>query len=293
MTKSQKIIITGLSLVACAVLAILTGLIAFMLIQSPIPAPDPVSAAAVQVTLPASIPQAGATLSPDSALSGDSAPSPEGAPSPLPPPSATPVPNQPAEPTPTNTRVVTVTVLPTVTPTPANCINNVANFEASGLVTNEQVVRYLSQTIPPAHLDHCRVIEYQPRAVGLHATPISGSFTPMFRQIYVYATGGEKQTAVDILGTLTHEIGHNVHYNLRRDDWESARRWTELYQQSKDLYAGEGLGFVSDYAQFNDYEDFAETYRAYIIAPETLIYFNPDKYLFMRDVVFDGQEYRR
>lgn len=275
MTKPQKIIITALSLVACAVLAILTGLIAFMLIQTPIPAPGAVSVAAAQAAQPAAIPSATAT--PTLAA--------------LPP--ATPTPTQPVEPTPTSTRVVTVTVLPTVTPTPANCINNVTNFEASGLLTNEQVVYYLSQAIPPAHLDHCRVIEYQHRQVGLHATPVSGSFTPMFRQIYVYATGGEQQTAVDILGTLTHEIGHNVHYNLRREDWELARRWTELYQQSKDLYAREGLGFVSDYAQFNDFEDFAETYRAYILAPETLIYFNPDKYVFMRDVVFNGREYRR
>jgi hypothetical protein len=51
------------------------------------------------------------------------------------------------------------------------------------------------------------------------------------------------------------------------------------------------LGFVSDYARTNEYEDFAETYRVYVYEPEVLRFYNPDKYEYMRQVVFDGREY--
>jgi hypothetical protein len=206
-------------------------------------------------------------------------------------PQATSAPAEPLPPTPTSTRVVTATVLPTASPTPVNCINNITNFEASGLLTDDQIQLYLQETIPPTHLDHCRIIEYQPRTVSTHATPVTGSFTPMFRQIYVYATGKEFQSPATLLDTLTHEIGHNVHYNLRRDNWDAAARWTELYKQSKNLFAREGLGFVSDYARFNDFEDFAETYSFYIRDPELLKFANPDKYEYMRQEIFAGREY--
>lgn len=271
MTNPQKLILTLLSALALLILASLCGLVAFLLIQTP--APEAVSA-------PEAVAQA---ATPTSSATPSSTP--------VPLPQATATPTEPLAPTPTSTRVVVVTIFPTASPTPANCINNITNFETSDLLTNEQIQLYLQETIPPTHLDHCRVIEYQPRTVSAHATPVTGSFTPMFRQIYVYATGGEFQTPATLLDTLTHEIGHNVHYNIRRDNWDSAARWTELYKQSQNLFAREGLGFVSDYARFNDFEDFAETYRAYIRDPELLKFVNPAKYDYMREVVFNGREY--
>lgn len=273
MTKLQKTILAVLTLIAIIICAGLAGGIAFLLIESPAPEPALAqeTAAPTQPALP-------------TALSTPSATAP-------PPPPATPTPGPTRLPSPTSTRVVTATILPSPTPTPVNCLNNIVNFETSGLLTNEQVQLYLSQTIPPAHLNHCRVIEYQNRTVSSHATPVSGSFTPMFRQIYVYAGSQEFQNNGRLLDTLVHEIGHNVHYNLRRDRWELATRWTELYRQSQDLFARERLGFVSDYARFNDYEDFAETYRAYIHDPDLLRLLNPDKYEFMRVNIFEGIEY--
>jgi hypothetical protein len=265
----QKVIIALLSTIALIILTALIGVVAFLLIRRPIAAP-PVAVAQEAPPTPTSPPTA--TLIPTLPL-------------------ATPTPTQPTGPTPTSTRVVTATVQPTASPTPANCINNIINFEASGLLTDEQVELYLRQMIPAVHLDHCRIIEYQHRTVSAHATPVAGSFTPMFRQIYVYQSSSGFQTPGDVLDTLTHEIGHNVHYNLRRDNWDMARLWTELYEESKGMYAREGRGFVSAYAQFNDFEDFAETYRAYIREPELLQYYNPNKYEFMRAVVFGGQEY--
>jgi hypothetical protein len=84
---------------------------------------------------------------------------------------------------------------------------------------------------------------------------------------------------------VTHEVGHNVHYNLRIDNLEVASQWTELHQQD--------AGFVSDYARTNEYEDFAESYRVYVRQPELLQLYSPVKYEFMRLEVFAGQEYPR
>ena len=50
-------------------------------------------------------------------------------------------------------------------------------------------------------------------------------------------------------------------------------------------------GFVSEYARTNQYEDFAESYKAYVRDPELLQFMNPEKYVFMRDEVCVGQEY--
>jgi hypothetical protein len=272
-TQFQKIVLAVLTVTAVLVCVALTGAIAFLLNETPASEPAAAQAVVAKQVLPASLSTPSAT--------------------PLPPPPASPVPAQSLPPSPTSTRVVTATVLPSATPTPMNCINNITNFEASELLTNEQVQIYLRETIPPAHLDHCQVIEYQARTVSAHATPVSGSFTPMFRQIYVYASSQEFQSVQRLLDTLTHEIGHNVHYNMRRDNWDTAARWTELYRQSQNTFAGNGLGFVSDYARFNDFEDFAETYRAYIRDPEFLRGVNPEKYEFMRLEVFEGQEYLR
>jgi hypothetical protein len=193
-------------------------------------------------------------------------------------------------PTATSTRVVAPTGLPTEAAV-TNCIDNIINFEASGLATNEEVQTYLRQTLPASHLNNCRVIEYQARMIGDHISQVAGSFTPMFRQIYVYQTTQEFHNTEHLLDTLVHEVGHNAHYNLWRKDWDLKTRWAELYLQSKERFVREGLGFVSEYALSNDFEDFAESYRAYVRDPELLKFVNPEKYEFMRQEVFEGREY--
>jgi hypothetical protein len=47
-------------------------------------------------------------------------------------------------------------------------------------------------------------------------------------------------------------------------------------------------GFVTNYARTNHLEDFAETAKFYWIAPEELRRISPEKFAFMRDVVFEG-----
>jgi hypothetical protein len=195
------------------------------------------------------------------------------------------VPTLAPEVTPTNTRVVQKTATPTVTPTAVNCIHNIANFEASGVVTNEQVETFLRDTLPLEHLNHCFRIRYVSRATDVGSTPAAGRFMPVIRHISVYPVTGVALTADDIFDTLTHEVGHNVHYNMRVDNLELANEWEALYHQE--------AGFVSAYARTNEFEDFAESYRAYVREPETLLLYSPQKYEFMRINVFAGYEYPR
>jgi len=83
--------------------------------------------------------------------------------------------------------------------------------------------------------------------------------------------------------TITHEIGHNVYYNL---DEGQKEEWSEI---NTDSAPDE---FVSDYAQTNEREDFAESYMTYVHDPEYLEATSPAKYEFMHQYVFKGRKYR-
>lgn len=269
LTQQQKIIIAALAGVAVVIFALL-GCFIFILIQPPASESVPELAAVVQPSPPPIF-------------------TPAATPTPTLP--AAIAPTQTAMPTPTSTRVVTQTVWPTPVPTRPNCINDIGNFEASGVITNEQIQEYLRLTLPLNHLDNCLGIRYIDKLVSVHATPAAGKFIPLFRQISVYQHGGLAQSAEAILDTLTHEVGHNVHFNIRIDDWDLAVRWRELHEQSLGLFAERGLGFVSDYARVDRFEDFAESYRAYVRDPERLRALSPDKYEFMRREIFANREY--
>lgn len=272
MTNLQKRVIAALSLVAITILAGLVCTIAFLYLGS---APRPETEPGVIAR------QAPATLA-EAPLPPTATPQPTVTPLP---PTATP------EPTATGTRVVTVTVPPTPSPTRANCEDDINNFEASGVITNEQVQDYLRRTIPLSHLENCREIRYIPQQAAAHGTAISGTFIPVYREIYVYANTASLRGVDDLLDTLVHEVGHNVHYNIRRENFALDVEWSVLYQNSLKTYRETGLGFVSTYAQTNKYEDFAETYMAYVRAPEILKYYNLNKYEFMKQNVFNGFEY--
>ena len=272
MTSIQKIVIAILSVAALAILAGLVCAVIFFVIQ-PSASPRVAEAALAEQPAPAAQPSPGAT--------------------PEPTPTATPesTATQSAEPSPTSTRVVVETRQPTPTPTRANCVDDVKNFEASGVITDEQIKQYLRDVIPLAHLDGCRGITYFAQKGKIHGQDIAGSIIPIYREIQVFAVDPEYQTADLILDTLTHEVGHNRHTNLRATDMAIDGRWAKLYQQSEEMYVNTGLGFISQYARTNKFEDFAESYMAYVRYPAILKSVNPDKYEFMRLEVFAGLEY--
>lgn len=187
--------------------------------------------------------------------------------------------------TPTNTRVVQETATPTVTPTAVNCIHNIYDFDASGVVTDEDVETFIRNTLPLDHLDRCLRIRFVNHITDVRSTPASGRFMPVVRHISVYPVTGGGLTPQDIFDTLTHEIGHNVHYNMRIDNLALANEWENLFRQD--------AGFVSDYARTDEFEDFAESYRAYVLESEKLFLYSPVKYEFIRVEVFEGYEYPR
>lgn len=273
MTNSQKIVIAALTCVAISILVILGCSAAFFFLNS-VDQPQTNAEVVVQQAPPA--------------LANELAtPTPTSTPQPPDPPSATATP----EATATSTRVVTSTVPPTPTPTRANCEDEINNFEASGLISNEEVKDYLRRTIPNEHLENCREIRYIPLEAAAHGTAISGSFIPIYREIFVYSNPTSTRGVDDLLDTLVHEIGHNVHYNIRRDNFDLDVAWSALHQASFKSAQETGLGFISTYAQTNKFEDFAETYMAYVRVPEVLKYYSMDKYEFMKQEVFNGFEY--
>ena len=266
MTGQQKVILVVLSTVALLVFGVLACAGIFVLIMpvsSSISTPAPKPVAQRPIPLPST---------------------------PEPSPSATPgaiATDKPA-PTSTATKVVIETVLPTPTPTAANCITTIRGFGDSGVTTDEAVEQYLRNTLPLHHLDHCRAIKYIAVDAAVHSTPIAGNIIPVYREINIYSHGAFESEDF-LLETLVHEIGHNVHYNIRRDNFDLDVKWAELFRQSeKDRKL-----FISDYAQTNKFEDFAETYMFYVLNPDFLILVNPDKYEYMRLEIFNGQEYGR
>ncbi len=265
MTRQEKLIVGVLAGIVLIIFAALGGAVLFWLAA---PAARPV--AALPAPVPSPPPEPTATGTPFSSTAT---------------PSPTPLPS------PTSTWVVAQTTTPTPVPTLVSCLNNISDFEASGLITNEEVGAYLRASLPLAHFDNCRLIRYIPKLVTVHDIPASGRFIPIFRQISVYAGPPDMQSQDQILDTLIHEIGHNTHFNLRLENGEPARRWTALHKESLGLFSRTGLGFVSDYARSNEFEDFAESYLTYVRYPDVLRQVSPEKYEFMRLEVFGEKEY--
>jgi hypothetical protein len=164
----------------------------------------------------------------------------------------------------------------------------ISNFELSNIANTEDVSEYLRDTIPQSHLENCPSICYEPIPNELYPNA-KGTFSRDSHEICIW--GEELAGAEELKATLSHEIGHNVHENMMTNNPELAEKWDNLHQKSFELSQQNGSGFVSEYAKTNVYEDFADSYTAYIGDPEKLQFYNPEKYEFMRDNVFSGQEY--
>lgn len=164
----------------------------------------------------------------------------------------------------------------------------VSNFELSNIAETKDVTEYLRDTIPQSHLENCHSIRYEPINNELYPNA-KGTFMRDSHEICLW--GEDIVGAEELKATLNHEIGHNVHENLMSDNPELAQKWEALHQQSFDSYEKNGSGFVTEYAKTSVYEDFGDTYMTYIGDPEKLQFYSPEKYEFMRDNVFSGQEY--
>lgn len=106
---------------------------------------------------------------------------------------------------------------------------------------------------------------------------------------------------------ILHEASHNLQYLIT-----DAQNWTNLSPWPKKIvYAAMSAGkaipvemeikttyrraheepFVTGYSKASPIEDFAESVTAYRYAPLWLLERNPEKYEYLREVIFDGIEY--
>lgn len=80
------------------------------------------------------------------------------------------------------------------------------------------------------------------------------------------------------IGLAIHEFSHIVG---TKSDLDFSKKWLKLFKESK--LAGSYDGFISQYADKNFAEDFAESLTCFIISPELLKKHLPSKYEFFRD----------
>ena len=162
-------------------------------------------------------------------------------------------------------------------------------FENSELFSNEKIADHLRHELPHTHLEGCPSIRYQPDHEHFNSwsgASVLGFFELDSHQIKI-GPMERFDASYDVLETVTHEVGHNVHFNLIQSSPETVGNWERLHQQSNISEEG----FVSQYARTDAYEDFAETYKVYVHDPEFLQFVNPEKYDFMKNEIFYGREY--
>ena len=169
----------------------------------------------------------------------------------------------------------------------------ICNFEGCTLLGNEQLAGYLNETLPPSHLEGCPRIEFDPHNYEFVNSPGTlGFYECGSHAIHIADETRFPGGAEGVLDTVTHEVGHNAYAGLIETNPELAAKWEALNAESWQELLTDGAGFVSDYATTNQYEDFAESYMAYVRDPEKLQILSPDKYAFLHDYVFAGREYQ-
>lgn len=165
----------------------------------------------------------------------------------------------------------------------------VKGFENSGVMSNQEVQQYLKDTLPPEHLSGAKITEinypnqYNGDERGVTLGVCKTDQQTNVSQIDIYAqTPQGSFDRNEMEHTLTHEVGHNVYYNMTP---EKQQQWNALSSGSQ---PGE---YVTEYAQSSVREDFAESYSHYARDPEALKDASMAKYNFMRDLVFHGRQY--
>jgi hypothetical protein len=159
----------------------------------------------------------------------------------------------------------------------------VSGFWRQEIVPVDDVVRSLD-IVPGFHLEGLREIVYLPEFApvaallgypGLPCSEPRGEFVQRERRIFIYNFDSRKM----LLDMLYHEIGHFVFYLVIGS--RVKKRWvTEVSAAS---------ACVTSYATVNVREDFAETYAYYLRHPGFLERVLPEKFSFMRELVFSGR----
>ena len=94
---------------------------------------------------------------------------------------------------------------------------------------------------------------------------------------YRAARAGKKHLTSGWANTLIHELGHQVHFkggqrNMRGEVVD------HLANKRADIASETGAIFPSTYAKYNNFEQFAENFTTYMLAPDTLKRLSPKTY---------------
>jgi len=136
------------------------------------------------------------------------------------------------------------------------------------LITENQIVQALA-ILPEAHLEGLLCVKFD---LG-RDVPFSGWYDPSQKGIEIFSFRDEE----DFFELLFHEIAHHVFRHILTIDERAM--WVNEVSRLE--------GYVSDYAQKNTHEDFAECYAAYVMGNPQLLE-APAKIRFMDRMVFGG-----
>lgn len=169
----------------------------------------------------------------------------------------------------------------------------IEGFDNYSDLSNEHIKILVEDLLPSGHLDYCEKISCDPQNSFWEDHPGAMAFHHVHDGVSEIVLDGKEAvelTGLSTLEILLHEIGHNALMNLEDRD---LKEWLYQYQQALTTYSDTGFGFVSNYSHTDFAEDFAESYAAYVTNGDFLKFIAPDKYEFMRDIVFGGREYEQ
>jgi len=106
-----------------------------------------------------------------------------------------------------------------------------------------------------------------------------------------------KQSRHEKVITVIHELGHRMSDFIMKDGADFSEEWASIsnWKYNRDSVYGMYFGakrdyskrnFVSNYAKSNPAEDFAESFTSFVLTPQFLRQVAPQKYEFMKRVVF-------
>lgn len=155
----------------------------------------------------------------------------------------------------------------------------------------QQIMETLD-SLPLKHVNDVKSIRMVPEIPNPHPNYVTnGNARSLVVSNQINLSRKELYTPEKLRGTLTHEIGHTSDF--------STRPFGILPNRSSHEPYGEGP-HVTNYAETNHYEDFAESYEEYHIRPENLREKTPEKYADMEEFnrqnflerMVDRQEFR-
>jgi len=168
----------------------------------------------------------------------------------------------------------------------------IEGFEKSGVIDNTDVKYYLSELSLNALEKIDRPIRYE----DIDMLSTRGIFDPslgtfIYRQPSVetlqkieFPDVAERTPQDTFTHALYHEVAHNVWENLPPDKKEE---WENLYETTLER----GYGFVSIQSErpdYNEKEDFAESFWVYKENPGALFKADPEKFEFFNKLIKEG-----